>query len=161
MKDPNPVQDMSALARNPAGDLVEKFIAQKAEEFSAFSAAAAHIEWVRTKLRDFENGMSDRQQFMAGLRQAVEAYLASDIPKSLFQMLHNDPSGLAVLHQTAGQFAYAQVLQTHGPALVKLAENDLAAYAAEFKKFKHENKSDLAVIAEAERNEAAPETVAG
>jgi hypothetical protein len=122
---------------------VDEFICENQRQFADFVSKRKHRAHLAERHRYYNERLADETGKVESLRQQLDFITGASIPTSIFNGISNQPGGASHIVQVAADFAGVAVLQTHGPAILKMATANLAKLEAEFARFQQENQSIL------------------
>ena len=143
------------IFENSKNAIADRFLTLKSKEYASFAEREQAKNRVGGQIKSFEDGLVDRQQKFAALREKVKSFSGVDIPRSIQQAMRN--TGLPI-ERILPDVVPAFILKTYGPDIVALEEAELSAFEKNVADFRKENRELIREIAAEEAAQAAGTT---
>jgi len=137
-------QDSIHTAVQHAKDAIKNaFIRLRETEFEKFVRENDEKERATSLFTMYQTEIPSRQQYLEHFREVITSYDGADFGKSLYESLKNNPGGLGSIRLVASELAGPAFIKLFGMDALKLAEQELNAFVAQFETFKKENSKIL------------------
>jgi hypothetical protein len=123
--------------------LKDLFLKDRQSEYDDFCAAESEKHLVKSQLRTEQDRLATKEANLAFLREQLGVYKNADFAVSIYSFITANGASFPSLTKAADGLSGAYMLSQHADAILKIAEDDLAAHRASIEKFKKTNERVL------------------
>jgi hypothetical protein len=129
-------KDMFEEGKNFIKDL---FVQSRQREYDDFCASESEKKLVTSQLRTEQERLATKEQNLTFLREKLLTYKNADFAVSIFSFVNANGASPASLSKAAEALSGPYMLSQCADAILKIAEDDLAAHRESIQQFKKTN----------------------
>ena len=136
-------KDMFEEGKNYLKDL---FLKNRQSEYDSFCAAESEKSLVKSQLQTEQDRLATKELNLSFLREKLSVYKTADFAVSIYSFVTANGASPASLSKAAEGLSGPYMLSQCADAILKIAEDDLAAHRASIEQFKKTNARVLRAL---------------